>query len=144
MTQRMGCWPDAEINRGSKSRGFRCIILNMTQTQKRKIAVDGVEYEWCIRGGGIWTATDHITIYKPKVGGTPIYLDPYPWALEIRPRTVAGVIRFARQGGWVPEDKGKPFRVGFVNNELVVLPEGIGSSHEYEVALREGRLPGSR
>ena len=63
----------------------------MTRTQKRKIHLDGIEYEWCIRGNTLWDAdVKHIAIYKPGINGQTLYLDPFSWALEIRPGVIAG------------------------------------------------------
>ncbi len=104
----------------------------MTHTQKRKIIVDDIRYEWCIRGNDIYVTSSYITIYKPKISGTPIYLDPFPHGLEIRPRVIADVIRFALNKNWKPEQKGSPLKIGFVKNEFVILPEGIENSYEYE------------
>jgi hypothetical protein len=111
----------------------------MTHTQKRKIVVNDIKYEWCIRGNHIWKDTDHITIYKddPSKTGTALYLDPFPWGLEIRPRTIANAIRFALRNNWNPEQKGKPIRIGYVNDDFVLLPEGIKNSHEYKSTLKE-------
>jgi len=108
----------------------------MTHTQKRKIYLDGIEYEWCIRGNDLWvTSAKHITIYKSGINGRPLYLDPYPWALEIRPKTIKRAIEFANRNGWIPENKGRPFLIGYLHEEFVVLPEGITSSHEYQEML---------
>ena len=104
----------------------------MKKTQKRKIVVNGTAYEWCLRGNKIWRDTDHITIYSPTSTGAPIYLDPYPWGLEIRPRTIADAIKFALKNGWEPEKKGRPFRIGYLHDTFVVLPDGSKNSYEYE------------
>ena len=105
----------------------------MAHTQKRKIHVNGIEYEWCIRGNDIGvTSANHITIYKTTINGRPLYLDPYPWALEIRPKTISEAIEFALKNDWIPENKGKSFMLGYLNDTFVVLPEGVKSSHEYQ------------
>jgi len=110
----------------------------MTHTQKRKIHLDGIEYEWCIRGNDLFTASvKYITIYRPGTGGRPVYLDPYPWSLEIRPATVKKAIIFAKNNGWDPEIKGKPLFIGYVDGSFIVLPEGVTDSHEY-VKKRKG------
>ena len=104
----------------------------MTHTQKRKIHLDGIEYEWCIRGNDLYTASvKYITIYKPGAGGRPVYLDPYPWSLEIRPATVKKAIIFAKENGWNPEEKGKPLFLGYVDDAFTVLPDGAIGSSEY-------------
>jgi len=82
----------------------------MTHTQKRKIIVDNMNYEWCIRGNSFWKDGDHITIYKTGIKGTPIYLDPVPWSLEIRPKTIESAIKFALKANWNPAEKGKPLK----------------------------------
>ncbi len=104
----------------------------MTHTQKRKIVVNEIVYEWCIRGNTLYA--EHITIYKPRINGTVIHLDIIPWGVEIRPRTVAEVIRFALAINWSPDSNAQPLKVGFVNEGFVVLPEGVNNSLEYEAA----------
>lgn len=104
----------------------------MTRTQKRKIIVDGIRYEWCIRGNDISVTSRYITIYDPAVSGTAIHLDPFPHDLEIRPATIAEAIRFAIKNNWKPEDKGSPLKLGFINKAFVALPKGIETSYEYE------------
>lgn len=107
----------------------------MTHTQKRKIVVSEIEYEWCIRGNALYAG--YITIYRPGINGTAIYLDIIPWGVEIRPRTVAEVIKFAIASNWVPENNGQPLKIGFVNENFVELPEGVSNSLEYEAALNK-------
>jgi len=104
----------------------------MTYTQKRKIVVDDIEYEWCIRGQTLCSDTNYLTIYKPNMSGMPIHLDPYAWDLEIRPRTVAEAIKFSLKNGWNPSNKGKSFRVGFFREEYIVLPDGCKNSDDYK------------
>ena len=101
----------------------------MTHTPKRRIVVDEVQYEWCIRGQIEYA--EHIAIYKPDINGTPVYLDLIPWGVEIRPRTIAEVIQFSLLNGWDPAKKGQPLRIGFVDNNFIVLPEHCKSSKEY-------------
>ncbi len=110
-------------------------MIAMAGTQKRKFHLDGADYEWCIRGNDLWGNKEtRITIYKVGVAGRPIHLDPYVWALEIAPRTIGKAVGFALENGWVPESKGPPFRLGFVRERFVVLPEGIKNSKEWEEA----------
>ncbi len=93
----------------------------MTHTQKRKIYVDSIEYEWSIRGNDLWvTSARHITIYKSGIKGRPLYLDPYPWALEIRPETIKKAIEFANKNGWIPENKGVAKEKNFKDAETVL------------------------
>ena len=102
----------------------------MTRTHKRKIVVDDIEYEWSIRGMALYA--EHLAIYKPSINGTPIHLDIVPWGLEIRPQTVADIIRYCLDNGWHPERKGQPLQVGFAHEQFVLLPEGCSNSLEYE------------
>ena len=106
----------------------------MTHTQKRKIVVNDVQYEWCIRGQAIYA--EHLVIYQPNTNGISIHLDIIPWGLEIRPRIVAEVIEFSLEKGWNPASKGQPLRIGFVNDEYVVLPKNCKNSMEYEEMLQ--------
>lgn len=102
----------------------------MTRTQKRKIIVNDIEYEWCIRGHAIYA--EHMAIYKPNINGTSIQLDIIPWGIEIRPSTVADVILFSLKNGWVPTTKGQPLRIGFSNDKFIILPEDCRNSLDYE------------
>ena len=53
----------------------------------------------------------HIVVFT-EGRGQELQIDPYAWALEIRPRTIAAAIRFALQRGWHPDEAGAPFRLG--------------------------------
>lgn len=107
----------------------------MTHTQIRRIVVNEVQYEWCIRGQAEYA--EHLAIYKPNTNGISVHLDIIPWGLEIRPRTIAEVIEFSLLNGWVPTDKGQPLRIGYTNDNYIVLPEGCKNSIEYEKHLRK-------
>jgi hypothetical protein len=99
--------------------------------QKRKIVVDNVQYEWCIRGNSIWGPKSKITIYEKGVNGATLYIDPIPWEFEIRPKFVMEAIRFATKNDWSSKTNGKPMKLGYIESRFVVLPEGINNSIEY-------------
>ena len=104
----------------------------MTNTSKRKIIVKNIEYNWCIRGDRIDGKENHITIFKPLTNGQTLYLDPYPWALEVRPKIVHKAILFAIENHWFPDENRKPIYLGYSNDEFIVLPKGVKFTHEYK------------
>lgn len=107
----------------------------MTHTKKRNVVVNDVQYEWCIRGHAMYA--EHLAIYKLNSNGTSIHLDIIPWGLEIRPRTIVEVIKFSLLNGWIPTDKGLSLRIGYVNDNYIVLPESCKNSKEYEELLQK-------
>ncbi len=104
----------------------------MTSTQKRKLVVNGIQYEWCLRGNRISDKSEHVTIYRPDTSGQPLYLDALPWEVEIRPKIVKEAILFALSSAWTPDKKGPPFRLGVVEGEFVQLPDGVKNSFEFK------------
>lgn len=63
--------------------------------------------------------------------GAPLYLDPYPWDLEIRPKVVAEAIRFAQAHGWVAGQKGPPIYIGYHDQQFIMLPDKVTTTWEY-------------
>ena len=107
----------------------------MAKTQKRKININGIIYEWCLRGNHISPKSEHITIYRPDKSGQILYLDALPWGVEIRPAIIEDAISFALKKGWNPEQKGDSCRLGMIRQAFVVLPKGIKNSFEYETKI---------
>lgn len=107
----------------------------MTHTTKRKIVVNNTEYGWCIHGNDFECKGRYITIYKQSVNGQTLYLDPFPWNIEIRPKTVREAILFALQNNWNPVINSSPMYLGFYKNNLIVLPKGIKSTFEYQESI---------
>jgi hypothetical protein len=68
----------------------------------RTIVVDGEPFAWHYDAHCVLCSDDVVTAGKQ---GSPHYLfiDPYPWGMEIRPRGVADAIRWARSEGWTAE-----------------------------------------
>ncbi len=125
-------------SKSAANAGVKSPTIIMTHTQKRKIVVDEIAYEWCIRGDALYA--EYATVYRPNVNGTAIHLDIIPWGVEMRPRTIKEVVRFALEHCWNSQHKGQPLKVGYVNECFVILPVGIKNSHEYEIALNKNKL----
>jgi len=68
----------------------------------RKIVVDGEDFVWHYDAHCMACSDDVFTAGKP---GAPyvLFLDPFPWGFEFRPRNVAEAIRWARAAGWSAE-----------------------------------------
>ncbi len=69
----------------------------------RKIVVDQEEFVWHYDAHCPYCSDDVFTAGKE---GAPfvLFIDPLAWAFEIRPRSVAAAIRWARKGGWSAEE----------------------------------------
>lgn len=68
----------------------------------RRIVVDGEEFVWHYDACCPWCSDDVFTAGKE---GAPhvLFVDPFPWGFEFRPRNVAAAIRWARASGWTAE-----------------------------------------
>ncbi len=68
----------------------------------RKIVVDGESFVWHYDGCCPFCSDDVVTAGKE---GAPhvLFVDPFPWEFEFRPRNVAVAIRWARAAGWTAE-----------------------------------------
>ena len=68
----------------------------------RKIVVDDETFAWHYDACCVLCSKDVMTAGKQ---GSPhfLFIDPYPWSMEIRPRSVAAAIRWARTAGWTAE-----------------------------------------
>lgn len=68
----------------------------------RKLVVDGEDFLWHYSGHCPLCSDDVFTVGKP---GAPhvLYIDPFPWNFEIRPRSIASAIRWAKNDGWSAE-----------------------------------------
>jgi hypothetical protein len=86
--------------------------------------LDGRVFEWLLPGNELFTGVKHIRIRASGVRGRPIYLDPYPWGLEIRPRSIREAILFALAQGWSPEGpERRPLFLGYHRGHFLVLPD---------------------
>jgi len=98
---------------------------------RRNIVVDGEPYEWVVRDNSLYAKGDrHIAVYSPSTRGQTLYLDPYAWEFEVRPKAVSDAIRFALSIGWTPKSVGPPIYLGFQGDQFFRLPEGTRFAHE--------------
>jgi|RhiMetdeSRZDD1v2_1073273.scaffolds.fasta_scaffold744297_2 hypothetical protein len=99
--------------------------------QPRSIVVDNEPYEWVLRHNSLFVDSDrHIAVYSPSAKGQTLYLDPYAWEFEVRPKTIAEAIRFALSIGWTPKAVAPPLYLGFRGEQFFRLPEGTRFAHE--------------
>lgn len=94
---------------------------------KRKITVQNKLYYWVLDGNVIdHRGEQHVRIHSDRATKSILYLDPYNWHFEIRPKTIEAAILFAIEQGWNPEEKGRMMYVSMRNDgELYQLPEGV-------------------
>lgn len=99
----------------------------MSKSIKRKIDVQKKDYFWVLDGNTIDGGYDtHIRIHSSKSTKSILYLDPYNWHFEIRPKTIRTAILFALGIGWNPEEKGNIMYLSMTKEgEFYRLPEGI-------------------
>ena len=90
----------------------------------RKIVVDGEAFLWHYDAHCLACSNDVITAGRAALPFV-LFIDPFPWDFEFRPKNVAWAIRWARSQGWSPE--AGPTRALAFNEqtrELQWLPEG--------------------
>ena len=106
-------------------------IESMSRAVKRKITVLNRAYFWVLDGNSIdATEERHIRIHASGVTKSILYLDPYNWHFEIRPKTIESAILFAIDKGWSPEENGTTMYLSMRNEgELYQLPEGVKFRH---------------
>ncbi|MEO1333807.1 MAG: hypothetical protein AAFV32_09845 [Myxococcota bacterium] len=65
----------------------------------RKVTVDGIDYLWHFSGHCLLCSEKVITIGRE---GAPfvLFLDPYAWHFEFRPRSVVEAVKWATSKGW--------------------------------------------
>ena len=98
----------------------------MSKTVKRRISVDGAQYVWVLDGNSINRPNDtHIRVHKEGTTGNILYIDPYNWHFEIRPKFIAEAIRFALNAGWEDRTKATGIYVAYFDDEFQVLPKGV-------------------
>ena len=96
---------------------------------RRKIVVDGEPYEWVLRDDSLHGSDRHIAVYSASTKGQTLYLGPYAWEFEVRPRTVSDAIKFALTIGWTPKTGAPPIYLGFRDDQFFRLPEGVRFAH---------------
>ena len=101
------------------------------KVRPRKIIVDDEPYEWVLHDNSLSASGDrHVTVYSPSKKGQTLYVDPYAWEFDVRPKTVADAIRFALSIGWTPTSVAPPMYLGFRGTQFFRLPEGIRFAHQ--------------
>lgn len=87
----------------------------------RQLVVDGRAFRWVLPGNALDHAElVHLTVFAEE-RGQELWIDPYAWELEIRPKTIAAAIRFALKNGWTPGTAGAPFRLGHRDGDFFVV-----------------------
>ena len=64
--------------------------------------MDGEDFVWHYDAHCPWCSNDVFTAGRQ---GQPhvLFIDPFPWGFELRPKSVAEAIRWAFRQGWTPE-----------------------------------------
>lgn len=103
----------------------------MSRSIKRDIEVDSVKYVWVLDGN----TTDgfnetHIRVHRVGTTAGILYIDPYSWEFEVRPKFVANGILFAIKSGWDPIGSKKEMYISYIGGEYSVLPKGVKSGYQ--------------
>jgi len=108
-------------------RAIRCPMISLMAWPKRgtrKIVVDGEEFLWHYDACCLLCSNDVFTAGK---AGKPfvLFIDPFPWSFEFRPKNIAAAIKWARTAGWSAE-RGATRALSFheKNQRFEWLPEG--------------------
>lgn len=101
----------------------------MSKTTKRKITVDGIDYTWTLKGNRIDGKEQSIKVHSGPDSKSILYIDPYDWSFEIRPKVIAEGIRFALQHGWNPQEAQSEIAISMHEGEFCVLPKGHRFKH---------------
>lgn len=103
----------------------------MSRSIKRKIRVLNEIYFWVLDGNTIYgNQENHIRIHSKELTKSILYLDPYNWHFEIKPKTIEFAILFAIDNGWNPKEKGKVMYISMdKEGKLYKLPKGIKFGH---------------
>ena len=96
----------------------------------RTITVSDHDYLWVLSGNTIYGKEQHIRVYRQGCQNSILYIDPYAWEFEIRPRQIREAILFALQQEWDPEQDGSSIYLGMRDGELITLPEGVQFAHQ--------------
>ncbi len=91
----------------------------------RTITVSDHDYLWVLTGNSTYGKEQHIRVYRQGCQNSILYIDPYAWDFEVRPRQIREAILFALQQGWDPEEGGSSFYIGMRDGELIILPDGV-------------------
>ena len=90
----------------------------------RSIAVEGIDLLWHY-SGHCPSCSD--AVFTIGAAGEPhvLFIDPYPWGFEYRPRDITAAVRWAFAQGWTPAS-GPTRAMSFDDGkkQFVWLPEG--------------------
>lgn len=79
----------------------------MPKKVKRKITGLNESYYWVLDGNTIDGGKEtHIRIHSKQITKSILYLVPYAWHFEVKPKTIKQAIQFALGNGWNPNEKG--------------------------------------
>ena len=111
------------------------LVRKMSRSIKRKIIVDGFEYCWVLNGNTINGFNEtHIRVHRIGVSSGVLYIDPYNWHFEIRPKFVEQAILFALSSGWDPIADKQEMYVSYLDEKYIVLPNGIKFGYQLKNA----------
>ena len=68
----------------------------------RKLVVDGKNYLWHYSGHCPLCSSDVFTIGRAG-DRFVLYIDPFPWEFEMRPKSIVTAIKWALNKGWTSE-----------------------------------------
>ena len=107
----------------------------MSRAVKRKIVVQGKCYLWTLNGNSIDEKEKYIKIHTSKSTKSILYLAPYNWNFEIRPKTIREAILFAVKNNWKPDEKAEKMYISFNEKGFYILPKGTTFGRENDTKL---------
>ena len=104
----------------------------MSRVAKRKIVIDGKKYLWTLKGNYLkGHGEEHlIRVHSEKLTKSILYIDPFSWNFEVRPKLIRKAILFALSIGWNPRIKEKGFIVSMNEDKFYKLPKGFNFGYE--------------
>ncbi|MDP8175389.1 hypothetical protein [Phocoenobacter skyensis] len=95
----------------------------MSRVIKRKIKVLDNVYIWTLKRHSIYIKNVYIKVFKENYPNSILYIDPYSWHFEIRPKTIMNAIIYGLDNGWQPEINNCSLFIGINENGFVKLKE---------------------
>tara|TARA_B100000674_G_scaffold6879_1_gene5382 strand:- start:2043 stop:2372 length:330 start_codon:yes stop_codon:yes gene_type:complete len=108
----------------------------MAKPVKRRIIVKGQVFYWVLNGNSIDTSPNqerHIKVHLKDLTKSILYIDPYPWEFQIRPKNIELAIKFAQSQGWDPKKPNCSKYISQKENKFFVLPAGQKFGHSENV-----------
>lgn len=93
----------------------------MSKSFKRTIVVSGEIYEWILDGNTIYNSEKWIRIHKGKATKSILFVNPYHWQFEIRPKSIKEAIEFAIGLGWDSEQSTRNLFLDYGEDGFYVL-----------------------